>query len=37
VVECRGATRQAVENLVNLALVERLAFVVIVGDLYDGD
>ena len=37
VAECRGATRRALENLVNLALVEKVAFVVIVGDLYDGD
>jgi DNA repair exonuclease SbcCD nuclease subunit len=37
VTECRGATRRALENLVDLALVERVAFVVIVGDLYDGD
>jgi DNA repair exonuclease SbcCD nuclease subunit len=35
--ECRGATRQALENLVDLALKEQVAFVVIVGDLYDGD
>ena len=37
VVECRGATRRALENLVGLALAERVAFVAIVGDLYDGD
>ncbi len=37
VVECRGATRRALENLVDLALAERVAFVAIVGDLYDGD
>lgn len=37
VVECRGATRRALENLINLALAERVAFVAIVGDLYDGD
>ena len=37
VVECRGATRRALENLVDLALAERVAFTVIVGDLYDGD
>lgn len=35
--ECRGATRRALENLVDLALVEEVAFLVIVGDLYDGD
>jgi len=37
VVECRGATRRALENLVRLAVEERVAFVLIVGDLYDGD
>lgn len=35
--ECRGATRRALENLVELAVEERVAFVLIVGDLYDGD
>lgn len=35
--EIRGATRSALENLVDLALRERVAFVVIAGDLYDGD
>jgi DNA repair exonuclease SbcCD nuclease subunit len=33
----RGATRRALENLVRLALEERVAFVLIAGDLYDGD
>ena len=33
----RGATRRAFENLVTLALDEAVAFVVLVGDLYDGD
>lgn len=33
----RGATRQALENLVELAVTEAVAFVLIVGDLYDGD
>ncbi len=33
----RGATRRAFENLVALALAERVAFIVIAGDLYDGD
>ena len=33
----RGATRKAFENLVNLAIDEAVAFVVIAGDLYDGD
>ncbi len=37
VAECRGATRRALENLVALALAEKVAFVIIVGDLYDGD
>lgn len=35
--ELRGATRQALENLVRLAIDEEVAFVVIAGDLYDGD
>ena len=35
--ECRGATRKALENLVRLAVEEGVAFVLIVGDLYDGD
>ena len=35
--ECRNATRRALENLVALALSEQVAFVLIVGDLYDGD
>ena len=33
----RGATRRALENLVRLAIAERVAFVVIAGDVYDGD
>lgn len=33
----RGATRRALENLVLLALEERVRFVVIAGDLYDQD
>ena len=33
----RGATRRAVENLVALAIAERAAFVLIAGDVYDGD
>ncbi|MBT3329966.1 MAG: DNA repair exonuclease, partial [Rhodospirillaceae bacterium] len=32
----RGATREALKNLVNLALAEDCAFVVIAGDLFDG-
>ena len=35
--ELRGATRQALENLVRLAIDEEAAFVLIAGDLYDGD
>lgn len=34
---CRGATRKAFQNVVQLAIDERAAFVVIAGDLYDGD
>ena len=34
---CRGATRRAFANVVQLAIDERAAFVVIAGDLYDGD
>jgi exonuclease SbcD len=33
----RGATRRALENLVELAVDEQVDFVVIAGDLYDGD
>ena len=33
----RGATRRAFDNLINLAVEERVEFVVISGDLYDGD
>ena len=33
----RGATRRAFKNLVNLAIDEKVDFVVIAGDLYDGD
>jgi exonuclease SbcD len=33
----RGATRRALENLVATAIRERVAFVLIAGDLYDGD
>ncbi|MFT6382943.1 MAG: DNA repair exonuclease SbcCD nuclease subunit, partial [Akkermansiaceae bacterium] len=33
----RGATRRALENLVDLALEKEVDFVLIAGDLYDGD
>ncbi len=33
----RGATRQALANLVQLALSEQVQFVLLAGDLYDGD
>lgn len=33
----RGATRHALENLVKLAIDEEVAFVLLAGDLYDGD
>jgi DNA repair exonuclease SbcCD nuclease subunit len=35
--ELRNATRRAFENLVRLAVAEGVAFVVVAGDLYDGD
>jgi DNA repair exonuclease SbcCD nuclease subunit len=35
--EVRGATRRAFENLVRHACAEAIDFVVIAGDLYDGD
>lgn len=35
--QLRNATRQALENLVDLALNEQVAFVLMAGDLYDGD
>jgi predicted phosphodiesterase len=33
----RGASRAAFRNLIDMALEERVAFVLIAGDLYDGD
>jgi DNA repair exonuclease SbcCD nuclease subunit len=37
VAELRGATRKALENLVQLSIDQAVAFVVIAGDVYDGD
>ena len=33
----RGATRRAFENLIQLAIDENIDFLVVAGDLYDGD
>ena len=35
--ELRGATRRAFDNLVELAIEEEVALVLLAGDLYDGD
>ena len=35
--QLRGATRQALKNLVQLALDESVDFILIAGDIYDGD
>lgn len=35
--EIRGATRTALDNLVNLVLAEHAPLLIIAGDLYDGD
>jgi DNA repair exonuclease SbcCD nuclease subunit len=35
--EMRSATRKALENLVRLGIEEQVAFVLIAGDVYDGD
>jgi DNA repair protein SbcD/Mre11 len=37
VAEIRGATRRAFDALIDLAIDEAVAFIVIAGDLYDGD
>jgi DNA repair protein SbcD/Mre11 len=34
--DVRGATRRALTNLVDLALAEEVAFVIVAGDLFDG-
>lgn len=35
--EIRSATRRAFDNLINLAIDEKVNFVLLAGDLYDGD
>jgi len=35
--EIRGATRRAFDNLIDLAIEEEVAFVLIAGDIYDGN
>ena len=35
--EIRSATRRAFDNLIELAIEEKVAFVLLAGDLYDGD
>ena len=35
--EIRGATRRAFDNLVQLAIAKEVAFLLLAGDLYDGD
>ena len=37
VAQLRGATRQALARVVDLAIQEEVAFVLVAGDLYDGD
>ncbi|WP_419619235.1 metallophosphoesterase family protein, partial [Thiolapillus sp.] len=35
--EIRSATRRAFDNLIELAIEEEVAFILLAGDLYDGD
>lgn len=35
--EIRGATRRAFENIIDLAIEEEASFILLAGDLYDGD
>jgi exonuclease SbcD len=35
--QIRGAVRRAFDNLVDLAIQEEAAFVLLAGDLFDGD
>ncbi|MBC7855626.1 MAG: metallophosphoesterase, partial [Pirellulaceae bacterium] len=35
--EIRGASRRALENLVELALDQKVDFILLAGDIYDGD
>ncbi len=35
--EIRSATRRAFDNLIELAIAEEVAFILLAGDLYDGD
>jgi exonuclease SbcD len=35
--EIRGATRKAFDNFVDLVIEEDVSFVLLAGDLYDGD
>ncbi len=35
--EIRSATRRAFDNMIDLAIDENVAFVLLAGDLYDGD
>ncbi len=37
VAQLRQATRRAFDNLIDLAIAERVAFVLLAGDLYDGE